>query len=354
MPTQTTNAWAVLLLSLPTLTMSVGEVCACTIPVFRYALDRWEADRFSLVLSEADAQSTTVSDLLRPLRASGHANLAITTEPGLGLTELRTARLGGQTLWSGALDQGALDAILDSPARRQILRQILAGDSVIWVLATDDSEAEQAAADRVEKRLRFLEQVATLPLQDPNDPDSRLGPGPPLLLKFSTLRLRRDDPAEQLLLHMLAGPSPTFAPGGTGFAAAVFGRGRVLASWALATLDDQAIEDACLFLIGRCSCRVKDQNPGWDILMNVDWQQALQKTSQTAAKTAAELPVQIAATSAHTEPVSVVTTPSALSTPPLTSPPAQSGRFGLSWLEIGAATFVLTLVVGLVFLGRKA
>ncbi len=300
------SAGVAFLLTLPSLAGLAGDACACTIPVFRYALDRWEADRFQLLLPEEVAKEKAVSDLLRPLRANGIANLSITTatEPGPQQAELRTARLGGQTLWSGALDQAALSALLDSPARQQLLKQILAGDSIIWVLAIDDSEAGQAEAERVEKRLRFLEQVAALPIQDPNDPDSQLGPGPPLLLKFTTLRLRRDDPAERLLLKMLAGPSATFDPGATSFAAAVFGRGRVLGSWALNELDDQALEEASMFLIGRCSCRVKDQNPGWDILMNVDWDRALRNAASAAPEiasppTAKEL----------TQPVSVKATP---------------------------------------------
>ncbi|HCN79351.1 MAG TPA: hypothetical protein DIT13_19485, partial [Verrucomicrobiales bacterium] len=53
--------------------------------------------------------------------------------------------------------------------------------------------------------------------------------------------------------------------------------------WPLAELDDQALEEASMFLIGRCSCRVKDQNPGWDLLLNVDWDQALKKAGQNVA-----------------------------------------------------------------------
>jgi hypothetical protein len=40
-----------------------------------------------------------------------------------------------------------------------------------------------------------------------------------------------------------------------------------------------------MFLIGRCSCRVKDQNPGWDILMNTDWTQALAQATSSKDKT---------------------------------------------------------------------
>jgi hypothetical protein len=133
----------------------------------------------------------------------------------------------------------------------------------------------------VEKRLRFLEQVAALPLQDPNDPDSQLGPGPPLKLNFTVLRVSLDDPKEKLFAAMVGGPQQQeLIANGTSFAAPVFGKGRVLGAWALSEFDDMAIEDATLFLIGRCSCRIKNENPGWDVVLKTDWEQALAKAGE--------------------------------------------------------------------------
>ena len=251
--------------------------CACTIPVFRYALDRWEADKFHLVMSAAVSQTPEVQDLLRPLRANGKANLDFSTskDPAQKDTVLRYSRESEKQVWAGKLDATTLGAALDSPARKKLVQQLLAGDSVIWVIADSGSPVDVLEVDRIEKRLKFLEQVASLPIQDPNDPDSQLGPGPPLRLKFSTLRLRRDDPAEAMLLHMLVGPRRTFDPSTTSFAAAVFGRGRVLGAWPLNILDDASLEDACMFLVGRCGCRLKNESPGWDILLNLDWEKAL-------------------------------------------------------------------------------
>lgn len=253
-----------------------GETCACTIPVFRYALDRWEADRFQLILPASTAQNPELTDLLRPLRANGKANLDITTAKDVGITaaELRDSKNRERSLWRGALDKAALEAVLDSPGRREITQRILAGESVVWVMVDDGRAESQPEMERIEKRLRFLEQVASLPIQDPNDPDSQLGPGPALGLKFTTLRLRADDPAEQILISMLAGPEGKVDPA-KAFAAPVFGRGRVLGAWNLDLLDDAALEEACMFLVGRCSCRLKNENPGWDILMNIDWPEAL-------------------------------------------------------------------------------
>lgn len=265
-----------------------GDTCACTIPVFRYALDRWEADRFQLILPASTSQNTELNDLLRPLWANGKANLDITKAKDVGITsaDLRDSKTRERSLWSGTLDKAALESVLDSPGRREITRRILAGESVVWVVVDDGKAESQPEMERIERRLRFLEQVATMPIQDPNDPDSQLGPGPALMLKFTSLRLRADDPAEKVLTAMLAGPQGK-VDATRAFAAPVFGRGRVLGAWNLDKLDDAALEDACMFLVGRCSCRMKNENPGWDILMNVDWPQALEKVK--AAKPAVEI-----------------------------------------------------------------
>ncbi|MDI1313523.1 hypothetical protein [Prosthecobacter sp.] len=293
------------------LALGTSAACACTIPVFRFALDRWEADKFHLVLPSAVAQAPEIQDLLRPLRANGKANLDFTTATDATQKDaiLRYSRASDKQVWSGKLDADTLAAVLDSPARKKLVERLLAGDSIIWVIADSGSPVDVLEVERIEKRLKFLEQVASLPIQDPDDPDSQLGPGPPLRLKFTTLRLRRSDPAERMLLHMLAGPQGKFDPTTTSFASAVFGRGRVLGAWPLDVLDDASLEDASMFLVGRCGCRLKNESPGWDILLNLDWEKALPAAATAAA--------------AATAPPTAVTdpTPVALETP--SPPPSQ-------------------------------
>jgi LPXTG-motif cell wall-anchored protein len=253
----------------------------CTIPVFRFALDRWEPDHFKLLLPAEVAAKPEVVELLRPLRAGGKANLDIVTDrTGQAKeTTLFFPREGTPAMWSGELNAASLASLLDSKGREQILKRILEGDSVTWVLVDGGTPTDEEAAQRITKRLAFLEQAAALPVQDPDDPDSQLGPGPELKLKFQVMRLRQDEPAEKPLIAMLAGPEGR-VDASKPFAAAIFGRGRVLGAWQLDQLDDAGLEDACMFLIGRCSCRVKNENPGWDLLMNVDWPKTLEATQQ--------------------------------------------------------------------------
>lgn len=266
----------------------------CTIPVFRFALDRWEPDRFKFVVPADVAAKPEIVDLLRPLRAGGKANLDITTDRSGKATrvELFSPQDASRPVWAGELNAASLAALLDSPGRAAVMKHILDGDSVTWIIVDGATPADDAEVERITKRLNFLKQAAALPIQDPNDPDSQLGPGPELKLEFRVMRLRLDDPAEKPLIAMLAGPQGK-VDATKPFAAAVFGRGRVLGAWQMSQLDDTGLEDACMFLIGRCSCRVKNENPGWDLLMNVDWVKTLEQTSaerKSGAKTAVAEP----------------------------------------------------------------
>lgn len=277
---------------------------ACTIPVFRYALDRWEADPFRLVVPKAWATDREKVKLLVPLRGNGVANVLVeeSEDPALDRAKWLFPH-DDAVLSKGPLDPDTLAAVLDSPVRRELVRRILEGDSVVWVVAT--KAGGEGEVERVASRLRFLEQVAELPAQNPDDPDSQLGPGPVLKLKFTVLPLSLDDPAERQCAAMLAGPAhQDYVKDGIPFAAPVFGRGRVLGAWPLEEIDDLMIEDTSLFLTGRCSCRVKNENPGWDLLLKVDWETALASVGGEETDAAEE---ETAAPSADAKPGPVET-----------------------------------------------
>ena len=290
----------------------------CTVPVFRYALDRWQADAFRLEFPASALSDPKLADFFRTLGTDSPVNLE--AKPGSG-TEARLLvphpeEAKSPVVWTGTLTPASLAALTDSPARKEIARRVLAGESVVWVLAESGNKAEDdAIATRVEKRLRYLEQVAILPRIDPNDPTSKLGPGPALRVKFSLLRVPRagdlqspslanDSNAENgsngrrlqvagtsdesLLLKMLAGPKPAAELQSGAWLAAVFGRGRVLGAWPAEDFGDAEIEEASLFLLGACSCQVKRQNPGWDMLMNVNWTEELRAAAEKAQSTRVE------------------------------------------------------------------
>jgi hypothetical protein len=89
---------------------------------------------------------------------------------------------------------------------------------------------------------------------------------------FSLLRLPRSDPAEQVLVRTLLRSEPdlegyTDQP----IAFPVFGRGRVLCALVGPGINAETVEEVCAFLVGPCSCLVKADNPGFDLVMRADW-----------------------------------------------------------------------------------
>ncbi len=268
---------------------------ACNVPVFRYALDHWHPDPYQLELATRDCTDPEVARFVRNLGANSGLNLEIRRRPaesdpqGDAPSRLLRPPHGNAEpvpLWTGTINAQSLNRLADSPTRTALVSRLLQGDSAVWILVEGpDAKSNDAAAAVVEKRLRYLEQVVRLPVIDPNDPDSKLGPGPALKVAFSLLRISPSDPEEEALRAMLAGPRSGLEKSDQPWLAALFGRGRVLGAWPAHEMDDAAIEEVALFLVGACSCQVKRQNPGWDLLLHLDWDDKL-AAMDTAASVA--------------------------------------------------------------------
>jgi hypothetical protein len=324
------------LLLLLTLVASSARTHACSIPVFRYALDRWPADRFLLEVSPADAQNEDVRKFLRNFTDSTPLNLSVVRSKDAAASRLSYphAEASAVSPWSGSLDAAALAQITTSPAATEIVRRTLAGDSTVWVLVeSGKKEDDDRAAAAIEKRLRYLEQASQLPPIDPNDPSSKLGPGPALGVKFSLVRIRHSDPAEQVFVKMLAGPKATEAPSKGPWFAAVFGRGRALGAWPAEGFGDEQVDEVCQFLLGACSCEVKRLNPGWDLLVSADWDEQLRAAEET------RLAVSLAEGQAPPQPATAVVPETVTFHPPAPAlaPVPDGGKNRNTILIFGAA-----------------
>jgi hypothetical protein len=266
--------------------LGASAAFGCDVPVFRYALDHWPADPFRLEAAPAVFQAEPLASEIRNLSTGSGLNLQ--TAVGTNGTRLffpYHVRGSENPAWEGKLSLDAYHRLTDSPARQALVKRILSGDSAVWVLVEGgQTNANEAAAQLLTNRLRFLESATGLPRLDPNDPDSQVGPGPKLKVQLSLLRVKRSDANEVALFSQLAGPAGLSSfPADQPFVAVVFGRGRVLGAWQHDRLNESFIEDVTHFLLGSCSCEVKAQNPGWDLLLSVDWDEALKKASVAAS-----------------------------------------------------------------------
>ena len=261
---------------------------ACDIPVFRYALDRWPADAFHLALSEETLSDPAIKNSLDELAKRYDVNLDY-GEAEEGQTEPARLLFPDNTgiAWSGTLDPPTFDRILDSPARKRVVDELMAGTSIVWVYVEGgDSATDDKMVKQVTERLDYIHSIAELPEMDPNDPSNTLGPGPDLEIKFAVIRLSPETAEEEQFIDMLRGPEPEDDLAEGGFFVPVFGRGRALAAIPNSLIDDSLVDDACLFLLGACSCEVKDLNPGWDLLFTFDWELGLEAVEESLIKAA--------------------------------------------------------------------
>lgn len=277
-----------------------GPADACSVPVFRYALERWRPDPYEVLIYHrgplSDDQAALV-ERLGPVYVPGEPfpNTAASTVdldgrvrpefaeiwraeagPELPWIIVRTPWKGAnETVWSGPLSESSVRRILTSPVRAEIIRRLVEGDSVVWLLVSGRSEpADAALLYESQSHLQRLQSEIELPAIRPEDlrelsvAPERLG------LRFSLLRVDRTSDAEALLVQSLLSLRPELqseALADEPLLFPVFGRGRAFFPLVGEQIDAAGLDELARFLCGACQCTVKQQNPGIDLLTAVDW-----------------------------------------------------------------------------------
>jgi hypothetical protein len=279
-----------------------AEARACNVPVFRFALENWRADSRRAIVFHRGPLSAADAELVKTLgrhAADGAAPANLTLqlcdldgetdadlaalyaeEDGATLPQLvvRAENLDRQpiTLWSGALTEENVASLVDSPARRELVRRLLDGDTAVWVfLDGGDQSKDDASFALVGRELKRLASVLKLP-ELTASPDDRISTkGPPLKLAFSLLRLGKDEEAVFRRMLLL---SEEDLPGRAGepMAFPIFGRGRTLGGLIGAGITAKNVGDSCRQVIARCGCTIKEQSPGYDLLLSAGWDTLLE------------------------------------------------------------------------------
>ncbi len=263
---------------------------ACDIPVFRFALDRWNGDLYQLHVAPQ-----RLLDFKKRIPDSANAEVVadeklVGDAAELWFPTLPNGAVSKSVAWSEAIDEKTLPILLNSPIRTEIVQRLCRGDSGVWVLLEGkDTAANDGAARLISVALRGVEKTAKLPVMTWNDPASAPGPGPELRIGFTMLRLDPADAAESATAAMLVDPANHGAADPTQpTALLIFGRGHVLVSLRKEQLAAANIQSASRFLLGACSCEVKEEHPGWDLLMDADWDARLQLIDEQRKATTTE------------------------------------------------------------------
>jgi hypothetical protein len=203
-------------------------------------------------------------------------------------SDLYGEKVEQEAVWSGPFNPSTFRSLVTSSAREQVVKQLLAGDSVVWVLLeSGDGSKDEASArnlenafNKLKKELRgWYEAKRRLLLGDISPQEEK---GIPFKLEFSLIRIRRDDPAEKIFVSILTGLEPELAKvDNEPIAYPFFGRGRVMPPLIGKGINEEMIFATCGFLLGDCACTIKDMNPGRDTLLPVNWDAKISESSTT-------------------------------------------------------------------------
>ena len=301
--------WVGLLLGL----FAIQPAFGCKVPVFKYALDNSPAEMYHLTVFSRGALAPAQQALVDSLQASTNqpspniatavndvAHAADAANNPLWLAQQApqlpwmvvqypysfSARTGGgvgaDVLWAGALQKDTIRRLCDSPAKRELVRRLLRGDSIVWLLLEGDNPAENAKiASFLQTELQQLEHTVKASAEDTAEPKAAT-PAPAadpattdatenVPIAFSIQTLSRKDPAEEFfvaqLLTLRMGLDEVKGP----IVFPVFGRARVLEALDGKAINKESLAQKAAFLCGDCSCTIKAQNPGVDLLVTALW-----------------------------------------------------------------------------------
>lgn len=304
------------IISLVTVFTSTGIAAeACSVPVFRYALERWHAEVYQVFIFHRGPPSLEVKEIKglidEAAEREAYANVRCglrdldkdDLEPSLkkmwisesdGKTPWMAllaptrgrGRLRGRSesktpepIWSGKPAVESVEQILDSPKRRKIARQILNGKSAVLVFIPSQNDADENASKR--KMLKIAlnkgKEKAQLPQVANRDQRRYISEnGPELKIDFSMVEVRRDDPAEEMFRRMMLQFASNEAKSHSGpLVVPVFGRGRMMTPLFGEYFKEKTVIRGLRYFASRCSCQVKYQHPGFDGLFTAGWQNYL-------------------------------------------------------------------------------
>ena len=283
---------------------SAGLALACDTPVYRYAMYRWEPAPYEVYYfhdKPLDEQAAQVQKLVEAAAQSEEkpANLffvpvSLTDDPELKKIppDVRKAWQDqqdrpvpsylvvtphGRRLYQGTLDEPILKAMLASPARTEVAKQLADGAAGVLIQLSGSDAAANDAAEKVTKELITDVGAGKIELylppgmaEVPEGGEENANPGLPL----GFTKIARTDPAEKWLIDSLLSMEDDLTNdeyAGQPMIFAVFGRGRALPPFVGKGITRENLLECVYFLTGACSCTVKDQNPGMDLLFAENW-----------------------------------------------------------------------------------
>ncbi len=276
----------------------ITPVLSCSTPVFRYALEMWAAYAYRVEVIHDGNLNSSQKQALEYLKNSSSsespANLMVIETvvnqsanaenedyPIIKLLYPKEHKISG-TIWQGELTEDNAKKIVDSPSRQQALENIQKGDAAVWLFL------ESGNAERDAKQFKILQDELQVLSENLKLSETATDVAGNLLdikvintgVNFSLIKIDRNDPVEEIFIEILLGTEADLKLfNNVPLAFPIFGQGRTLYALAGNGIKHKNIEIACSAIIGWCSCTIKDDNPGTDLLLKADWNIAIGDSS---------------------------------------------------------------------------
>ncbi len=287
---------------------------ACETPVYRYAMYRWNPAPYEIyyfhnepLSSETEAFHTKIKQLVKlqpdqPILNATLIPVDLSKDP-----ELKQVLPDIKQLWTkhqkelspgylvtnpqggvvsvGTLSAEQLTSFIDSSQRRQLLAQLAQGKAAVMVLL---SGQDPVATKNAEKELRGLVEAVNQGkvelYQVPDEPAEKDATAEPTPAKpahtLGLLTVNRQDPKEAWLIQSLLAVESDLKDLTEPMVFAVYGRARALPPYVGKGITRDNLLQCVEFVTGACSCTVKEQNPGVDLLVRSDWEAMAAKVAE--------------------------------------------------------------------------
>jgi hypothetical protein len=192
-------------------------------------------------------------------------------------------------VFSGKLTKEVMPALFNSPAREELASQLGQGKAGVFVFLPG---AKKEANEKAEKVIRgVVDDVKSGKVQLYVSPamafaaDDEDSENAPPATEVGFVKIDRSDKAEDWFVRCLLTLEPDLKKTEEPILFTVYGRGRALFSCLGEGIHPDNLVQDIEFITGACSCTVKEQNPGVDLLVQYDWEAA---ASNIAEKFGAE------------------------------------------------------------------
>jgi len=279
-----------------------GDSRGCDVPVFRYAFDHWAQENYVIRFFHKGTLKENEKKILEELKKYSQEGekrfnyiLEIKNlgenftdknytreiqEYGLPFIIVHYPGSGERSAaWSGPVSEETLGSVFDSPKREEILNRLNAGEAAVWVFVeSGNAEKDRNALTCLERELANLAKtplIANRSTPIGSSAELKDAESENLKIVFSLVRISRSDPKEGVFQSILLSSEPDLRDyAGEPILFPVYGRGKILYSLVGNGITEHNIRKSAEFLVGSCSCLIKDSYPGTDILMSTQWKSA--------------------------------------------------------------------------------